>query len=105
MLQHAIYTRYLAKPGRGKALIEILLKANDIVADAEGCQLYIINQDTENDDHIWVTELWDTLEDHAISLTLDGAKEWVVEASHMLSAPPEQIILKAVAGKGVESYV
>ena len=102
MSQHAVYTRFLTRPGQGKALVEILLKANHIVSDADGCRLYIINQDMDNDDHIWVTELWDSQEDHAISLTLDGCKELVVEASNLLTVPPDQIILKAIAGKGVD---
>lgn len=104
MASHSVYTRFMALPRKGNALIGILMKAHDIVSDADGCRLYIINQDEENPDHIWVTELWDTQEDHAISLTLDGCKELIAEATHLLASPPEQIIMKAVAGKGVEEY-
>lgn len=102
MSQYALYTRFLTHPGRGHELVNILLKANKIVSGAKGCRLYIVNQDTENDDHIWVTELWETQEDHAISLALDGCKELITEATPLLASPPEQIALKAVAGKGVE---
>lgn len=99
---YGIYTRFISHPQKGKALIEILIRANDIVSDAKGCRLYIINHDMVNTDLIWVTELWDTQEDHAISLTLDGCKELIAEAMPLLAAAPEQIVLKAVAGKGIE---
>ncbi|MCW3088107.1 MAG: antibiotic biosynthesis monooxygenase [Sediminibacterium sp.] len=102
MSKHAVYTRFTAQPEKGDALVEILRKANHIVSGAEGCRHYIINHDTDNTDEVWVTELWDSPEDHAISLTLDGCKELVVEATPLLAIPPEQIALKAVAGKGVE---
>jgi quinol monooxygenase YgiN len=102
MSQHAVYTRFMAHPKKGNALIDILMRASDIVSDADGCQLYIINQDLDNHDHIWVTELWDSQEDHAISLTLDGCKELITEAEPLLASPPEQLVFRALAGKGVE---
>lgn len=101
MSQYALYTRFITHTHKGNALIEILMRANQIVSDAKGCRLYIINHTPENKDIIWVTELWDTQEDHAISLTLDGAKELVTEAMPLLASPPEQVALKAVGGKGI----
>ncbi len=100
MPQHALYTRFLAHPGKGDALIDILVKANKIVSGSKGCRHYIINQYPDNSDLIVVNELWDTAEDHAISLTLDGCKELIAQATPLLAEPPEQIILKAIAGKG-----
>jgi quinol monooxygenase YgiN len=100
MPQHALYTRFMTHPEKGNALISILIKGNSIVSGAKGCRHYIINQDISNDDLIIVNELWDTEEDHAISLALDGSKELIIEAAKLLAEPPEQIILKAVAGKG-----
>ena len=102
MLQYALYTRFITHSNKGNALIEILKKANQIVSATNGCRLYIINHEMGNNDHIWVTELWDTPEAHAISLTLDGCKELVMEAMPLLASPPEQTVLKAVAGKGVD---
>lgn len=103
-MSHSVYTRFNARTGRGAELIDVLLRTNDIVSEADGCRLYIINHDLDNPDHIWVTELWDSQEDHAISLTLDGCKELLAEAMHLLATPPEQIAMNAIAGKGVEEY-
>lgn len=100
MAQYALYTRFTTRLGKGHSLIEILMKANQIVSSAKGCHLYIINHDIDNSDSVWVTELWDSQEDHAISLTLDGCKELIVEAMPLLASEPKQIILKPVAGKG-----
>jgi quinol monooxygenase YgiN len=102
MAQYALYTRFIAKPGQGISLVNVLSRANTIVSDAEGCRLYIINREEDNEDIVWVTELWDKEEDHAISLTLDGCKELVTEASLLLKEPPRQTVLRALAGKGLE---
>jgi quinol monooxygenase YgiN len=101
MAQYALYTQFVAHPGKGNELVDILKKANDIVSAADGCKLYIINTHATDEDCIWVTELWDSEESHAISLTVDGCKELVTGASVLLSLPPKQIVLKALAGKGV----
>ncbi|MEO8171588.1 MAG: antibiotic biosynthesis monooxygenase [Sediminibacterium sp.] len=102
MAQYALYTRFSAHPDKGDELLGILVKANEIVSAAKGCRFYMINHEDSNKDIFWVTELWDTQEDHAISLTLDGCKELIVEASHILAADPKQIVLVPVAGKGFE---
>lgn len=103
MALYALYTQFKAQPGKGKALAAILQRACDIVAAAKGCRLYIINKEVSQEDSIWVTELWDTAEDHAISLTMDGCKELIAEAMPLLAGRPEQVILNAISGKGTDS--
>jgi quinol monooxygenase YgiN len=102
MSQYALYTHFTTHHHKANVLIDILERANRIVAASKGCKLYIINYDIDNKDSIWVTELWDSQEDHAISLTLDGCKELMVEAAPLLATEPRQIVLKPVGGKGVE---
>ncbi len=100
---HALYTRFTTLPAKGKELIPLLQKACLLVSEARGCRLYIINQDASQEECIWVTELWDTPEDHAISLTLDGCKELIAQALPLLAGKPEQVILKAISGKGLDN--
>jgi len=99
---HAQYTQFIAYPGQGKELIAILMKANNIVSRAKGCRQYIINEDADNKDIIWVTELWDSEEEQIISQSMDGCRELATEAGLVLAAPPKQIALKAITGKGLE---
>ena len=103
MSQYALYTRFDARPDEGDALLSILMKTNGIVSSAKGCRLFVISHEASDKDVFWVTELWDTREDHAISLTLDGCKELMVEAGHILVAEPRQIVLTPVGGKGSEA--
>lgn len=102
MSQYALYTRFNALPDQGDALLNILMKTNHIVSSAKGCRLFVINHETDNKDIFWVTELWDSREDHAISQALDGCKELTVEVSHILASEPKQILLVPVGGKGSE---
>lgn len=102
MALHALYTRFTTQPSKGKELIILLQKACKLVSEARGCRVYIINQDVSQEESIWVTELWDNPEDHAISLTLDGCKELIAQALPLLAGKPEQVVLKAISGKGMD---
>jgi quinol monooxygenase YgiN len=101
MSLHAQYTQFTSSSGKGKELVEVLMKVNNIVSKADGCRLFTISEEPENQDSIWVTEIWDSAEHQIISRSLDGAKELAIEADHLLLQPPRQITLKTVAGKGL----
>lgn len=102
MPQYALCTRFHAHPDDGDKLLNLLMKANSIVSSSKGCKLYLVSHETTDKDMFWVTELWDSQEDHAISLTLDGCKELMVEAGHVLRTDPHQVVLVPVGGKGSE---
>lgn len=94
MTPHALYTKFIAHPGQGPELVQVLTKSYHISSTAKGCRVYVVNQDTEHPDHIWVTELWDTPEDHVVSQSLDGAKELTIQTQHLLATEPQEIVLK-----------
>ncbi len=103
MPQYALYTRFDARADEGEKLLNLLMKANNIVSNAKGCRLFLISHEDADKDVFWVTELWDSIEDHAISQTLDGCKELMTEAGHVLRSDPKQIVLTPVGGKGSDS--
>lgn len=98
MSQYALNTRFSAHTDKGEELLSLLMKANNIVSAAKGCRLYLISHEADNKDVFWVNELWETREDHAISLALDGSKELMVEAAHLLAGEPKQVVLTPVGG-------
>lgn len=101
MHHYTLQTRFISQESEGNKLVNVLTNIYNKIAYAHGCHLYLINQDTENTNHILVTELWDSAESHAISQTLDGCKELMSQATPLLATEPETRVLKAVAGKGL----
>lgn len=101
MHHYTLQTRFVSQESEGNKLLNVLTNIYNKIAYAHGCHLYLINQDTENTNHILVTELWDSPESHAISQTLDGCKELMSQATPLLATEPETKVLKAVAGKGL----
>ncbi len=101
MHHYTLQTRFVSQELEGNKLLQVLTNIYNRIAYVHGCHLYLINQDTENTNHILVTELWDSAESHAISQTLDDCRELMSQAAPLLATKPETKVLKAVAGKGL----
>lgn len=101
MSLHAQYTRFISRPGQREALKDVLMKTSRIVSGSDGCRLYIINEDTNHEDAIWLTEIWETEEHQVIARSLDGALELATETNMLLAKEPEKVEMEAVAGKGL----
>ena len=56
----------MATPGNREALAKILLS----IGSMDGCQSYLVANDAEDEDALWVTEAWVSAEAHQASLNL-----------------------------------
>ncbi len=102
MSRIARYGKSVAKPDRGGELAEALLAAAAEMEAVDGCELYLINRQTDAPDTIWVTELWS---DQA---ALDAVRERIrgsaaVAAVLELVESFEMVELDLLGGKGLDS--
>ncbi|WP_052229810.1 antibiotic biosynthesis monooxygenase [Streptomyces sp. CT34] len=97
-----LYVKFRAQTGQGNALLKVLLAAADLMADAPGCELYVVNTASGVDDVVWVTEIWRCAADHEGSLSVAGVKELIGQAMPLLAGPPERIDLRPVGGTGLQ---
>ncbi len=90
-----------AKAGKVENLAKILLKAAEMMSTAKGCNMYLISLDAEKNDLVWVTEVWDSKEDHDNSLQIDGVRELISTAMPLLDGNPQKgQQLKILGGYG-----
>jgi len=93
----------MATAGNGNQLSTILLEASRLVATAKGCHLYLVSKDNSEPDSVWVTEVWDSKEDHDNSLNVAGVKELIAQALLILNGRPEKgQELEILGGAGIE---
>lgn len=76
-LKYGLHGSLTAKAGEGRELANLLLKASELVATSKGCLLYLISMDPDNTDRIWITEAWNSKEDHDNSLREPAIKELI----------------------------
>ncbi len=102
MKPFALHNLLKAKPGQGDKLANILLEASKLIANANGCSLYMVSQDQQDTDAIWVTEVWQSEKDHELSLKIAGVSELIMKALPLLDGPPQKgNSLHVVGGFGI----
>ena len=87
-----------AVSGKRDDLIAILTEA---VSNMPGCLSYVVAKDAKDEDTIWVTEVWDSKESHAASLSLPAVTKAISAAKPMILAFGNQVITTPVGGYGL----
>lgn len=95
---YGLIGKMLATPGQRDALIAILLQGTGAMP---GCLSYIVAKDSENEDAIWITEVWDTKESHAASLALPEVKKAITAAKPIIAGFGERFITTPAGGVGL----
>ncbi|CAN5729916.1 antibiotic biosynthesis monooxygenase [soil metagenome] len=99
MKKYGLHGKLKATVGKGEELASILKEASALVSTAKGCHLYMVSQDPKDGDAIWVTEVWDSKEDHDQSLHIAGVRELISKAIPILDGQPEKgVELAVIAG-------
>ncbi len=102
MSKYGLHGCLRAKEGNGDSLAEILIKASQIMNDAITCHLYLVSRDPDRPDDIYVTEVWDSKEDHDASLAMEGVPQLISQAMPMLEGKPTGgQALEILGGKGI----
>jgi len=102
MSKYGLHSKLKAIDGGRDKLIQILLEASKLVSAAKGCNLYLISKDRTDNNAVWVTEVWDSKEDHDASLNLESVKKSITSAMPLISGKPERgQELEIVGGKEI----
>jgi quinol monooxygenase YgiN len=95
---YAMVGKLMAQSGKREALIDILLRASEVVAKLPGCRTYLVNEDVADKTRIWVFEIWDDKESHDASLRDQRVRALIAEAMPLMGSPPEGSELKVAGG-------
>lgn len=91
----------VARPGQGGALAETLLRVAEALRGTPGCELYVVNDSPDEDDTVWVTEVWadEAASDRALSGEL--GEVGIGDVLELLAGPPELVDLRPLGGPGL----
>jgi quinol monooxygenase YgiN len=95
----ARYGKAVARQGRGEQLAELLLAAAEELGDDPGCELYLVNRQSGDEDVIWVTELWRSQADLDASLERIRSSDQVAAAMALVD-DWQTVELDLLGGKG-----
>lgn len=100
--KYLLHGKLTAKSGHKEELADILIQASQLVSTAKGCKLYAISNDKDDANSVYVTEIWDSKDDHDNSLTIEGVRELIMKAMPILEGPPTKgQELEILGGAGI----
>ena len=103
MNKYLLHGKLKAKQGHRDELATILIDASKLVATAKGCKLYVVGLDSNDLNSVYITEIWDTKEDHDNSLKVEGVRELIMKAMPLIDGQPmkgQEIEVLGGAGLG-----
>ena len=100
---YAMNAKFVAQTGKRDALIEILLRASNVVFQFPGCRAYIVNEDVADATCVLVFEIWDNKETHDASLKDERVRSLIAEAMPLMDRTPSGAELKVAGGYGINS--
>lgn len=102
MNKYLLHGKLTAKQGQTDQLADILIEASKLVSTAKGCNLYIISKDEKDKNSVFVTEIWDSKEDHDNSLNVEGVRALIGKAMPILEGDPAKgQELEILGGTGI----
>ena len=97
-MKYGLHGKLQATEGKGRELADILLEASRLVLDGS-CHLYLVSLDEATPDAVWVTEVWDSKEEHDASLQDPAVRNLIGRAMPLIGEPPVQgQVLKVLGG-------
>ena len=95
---YGLIGKMLAVAGQRDALAAILL---DGVAGMPGCHSYIIAEDPNDENALWITEVWDSQASHEASLALPSVQQVIAKGRPLIAGFGERFITTPIGGHGL----
>ncbi len=87
-----------AVSGARDELIAILIEG---VSGMPGCLSYVVAQDPDDADAIWLTEVWMSEADHRASLSLPSVRDAIAKGRPLIEGFGERFVTRPVGGSGL----
>jgi quinol monooxygenase YgiN len=97
---YGLIGKMVAVPGQRDALIAVLLEGE---GGMPGCLSYIVAKDPADANAIWITEVWESEQNHRASLSLPSVKQAIARGKPLIASFGEATITEPIGGIGLKS--
>lgn len=95
---YGLIGKMIAVPGRREELASIMI---DGVGGMPGCLSYVVALDTEDENALWITEVWQSEEHHAASLSLPSVQQAIARGRPLIAGFGERTVTAPLGGHGL----
>jgi quinol monooxygenase YgiN len=97
---YGLIGKMISKPEQRDALLALLLQG---AKNMPGCLSYVIAKDTEDEDAVWITEVWEDEASHRNSLQLPSVRDAITNAMPLIARFEPGVITDPFGGVGLPS--
>jgi quinol monooxygenase YgiN len=98
MTMYGLIGKIRCVPGRRDALAAVLLEGTQAMP---GCLSYIVANDVNDADALWVTEVWDSQASHRASLQLPAVQQAIAKGRPLIAGFGERFETMPLGGVGL----
>ena len=95
---YGLIGRIMATPGNRADLAAILLEGTTAMP---GCLSYVVAEDAQDADALWVTEVWDSADSHRASLSLPGVQAAIARGRPLIASFDNRHETRPLGGTGL----
>lgn len=95
---YGLIGKMTATPGQRDALAAILLEGTDAMP---GCLSYVVATDTAEPDALWITEVWDSADNHRASLALPAVQAAIGRGRPLITGFSNRVETLPLGGHGL----
>jgi quinol monooxygenase YgiN len=89
LARFAQHSRLRAQAGKRDELVAKFLEVTDMQRDNPACELMLVSSSPEEDDVVFLTEIWTSAEDHERARQSPEVQAWAAEMPSLVAGPPE----------------
>jgi quinol monooxygenase YgiN len=97
----AQHSKLRAREGKRDELVGKFLEVVEMQRDNPACQLMIVSTSPEEDDVVFLTEVWTSAEEHERARQSDEVQDWAEGMPSLVAGPPQSTALAIEGGTGL----
>ena len=101
MGKFSLFGKFTVEASNQEKLATLLLEAADAMQAVEGCTVYIVSISPEEQNAVYVYEVWNDEVAHQNSLTLEATQTLISKARPLITGMERIRTLEALGGKGL----
>ena len=97
---YGLIGKMLSVEGAREELLQTMLTG---MVEMPGCLSYVVARDPTDSNALWITEVWESREQHQASLQLQTVQETIAKARPLITGFGERFETEPVGGYGLQA--
>ncbi len=102
MGRFAQHTKLVATHGNVDRLAGKFIESVEIQRENPACELMIVSRSPEDDDAIYLTEVWSSQSEWEEARNNPAIAEWAKDMPSLVAQAPQSVRLEPIGGKGLD---